>query len=151
LPKPAIFLILYPSFSVHCIAMAQKFSIHLPYLLTVEDNPGYLLASVSGEADSLEIPRRFWKGITAEVDKRKPMSLLVWEDFQTMVSTQELFTLVSKRCEYKQFQGLRVAFVDEHFEQLDRNKLGKMIATNRGFTCRVCYRLEEAEQWLQNS
>ncbi|KAA9345861.1 hypothetical protein [Adhaeribacter soli] len=131
--------------------MAPKFSFNLPYTLTFENKPGYLLAKVSGEADSLEIPRQFWKEITAEVDKRKPMSLLVWEDFQTMVSTQELFTLVSELCEYKQFQGLRVAFVDEHFEQLNRNKLGEMIATNRGFTCWVCARLEEAEQWLQNS
>ena len=147
----AFLFILYPPFSVQCIAMAQKFSFNLPYTLTFENKPGYLLAKVSGGTDSLEISRRFWKEIAAEVDKRKPTCLLVWEDFQTMVSTQELFTLVSELFEYKQFQILRVAFVDEHFEQLDRNKLGEMIATNRGFTCRVCSRREEAEQWLQKS
>jgi len=122
-----------------------------PYQLRFEQNENYLLAKVTGDEDSLEISRRFWIEITDEVGRVQPKGLLVWEDFRNMISTQELFILVSEVCEFKQFQHLRIAFVDEHFEQFDRNKLGEMIATNRGFTCRVCSRFEEAEEWLLKS
>lgn len=118
------------------------------YQLIFEQKPGYLFAKVTGDTDSLEISRQFWKEIATEVGRRQPKNLLVWEDFKTMVSTQELFTLVSEICEYQEFHHIRIAFVDEHFEQFNRNKLGEMIATNRGFCCRVCSGFDEAEQWI---
>ncbi len=113
-----------------------------------EQKPGYLLAKVTGDADSLEISRQYWAEVLMEVEKRQPKALLVWEDLQTMVSTPEVFILVNELCEYIQYKHIKVAYLDTQLDQLDRNKLGEMVATNRGFCARVCSKFEDAERWL---
>jgi hypothetical protein len=128
--------------------MFKKYSIISPYNLTFEQKPGYLFASVTGDTDSMEISQRYWTEIAAEIEKSQPKKLMVWESFNTNISTQELFTLVSEICKFQQFLHIRVAFVDEHLDQYDRNKLGEMIATNRGFCCRVFTSIHETEHWL---
>jgi hypothetical protein len=128
--------------------MIESNSISSPYDLAFIQKPGYLLAKVTGETDSLEISHQYWIEIITEIEKYQPKKLMVWENFKTDISTLELFTLVKEICNYQQFLHIRIAFVDEHLDQYDRNKLGEMIATNRGFTCRVFSSFEEAESWL---
>src|SRR5688572_23623668 len=118
--------------------MAKEHQQLKPYKIRFENHPDYLIARVSGEKVSLEIYRQYWADIVEEVLKVSPKGLLVWEDFAETISTQDTFTLVSELCQLTQFLHLRIAFLDEHIDQLDRNKLGGMIAANRGFTCRIC-------------
>ena len=121
------------------------------YSISFELTPTYLLARVKGKKASLTVAKSYWADIIKEATARKPERLLIWEDFPDALSTQETFELVSELCQYTQFLSLRIAFLDEHISQLDRNKLGGMIASNRGFTCCIFTDLAEAEKWLMQS
>ncbi|RYF85731.1 MAG: hypothetical protein EOO03_12845, partial [Chitinophagaceae bacterium] len=100
------------------------------YYLSFEPRPDYLLARVSGTAASLSTSRAYWNDIAREVGSRQAKRLLVWEDFDGMISTQDTFILVNELCRLKSLVTLRLALLDEYLDQLDRNKLGEMIANN---------------------
>ena len=69
--------------------MYKKYSIISPYNLTFEQKPGYLFASVTGDIDSMEISQRYWTEIAAEIEKSQPKKLMVWESFNTNISTAQ--------------------------------------------------------------
>ena len=119
-----------------------------PFTLSYEERPQYLLARVSGSSASLATSREYWNEIARQAARTGAKRLLVWEDFEGMISTQDTFTLVRELCQLKDLISLKLVVVDEHLDQLDRNKLGEMIANNNGLTCRVFANFEEAEHWL---
>jgi len=118
-----------------------------PYQLNFEERPRFLLARVSGPEDSLEVSISFWKEIAAEALRRHTTYLMVQESFPNNVSTIDMMQVASFLAELG-FANIRIAFVDERRDQLDRNRLGELVAVNRGLRGKVFADEAEAERWL---
>lgn len=117
------------------------------YWLTFEDKTGYLLARVQGLTDSLEISIAFWQEIALEVHVRRPARLLVHESFRNNLSGPDVVEVATFMTELG-FTTIKVAFVDDQFEQLDVNRLAETIVADRGMRAKVFADLGEAESWL---
>ncbi len=121
------------------------------YWLTFEDRPGYLLATVQGIHDSLEVSIAFWQEILTEAHQRNPVRLLVEESFTNNVSTTEqeqVAQFLGESFASLNLQQMRVAFCDTRPEQHDQNLDGATSAALDGVCCKVFTDFTEAEQWL---
>ena len=118
-----------------------------PYKIQFEDRPDYLYVSISGDKDSLEISRRYWREVADECKKRKCSKLLIVEDIEEVVSLTEMYQIASEIPELG-FSGVRMAFVDRYIEQKNLNEFGEIVATNRGIYGKIFDNVVEAEKWL---
>jgi hypothetical protein len=125
----------------------QAFDTAKDYKLEFERRPGYLYAYVSGEHDSLDISRRFWREIADECKRVKADKLLIVEDIEEVVSTMEMYQIASEIPQLG-FTGVRIAFVDRYIEQQPANEFGEIVATNRGVFGKIFNDVREAEAWL---
>lgn len=117
------------------------------YDLRFEERPGYLLAHVTGPADSLDVSLSYWQEIVEEVTRLQVTRLLVVEDFPNDVSTLEMLRVVN----YLVSLGLRhihTAFVDVRHDQLARNLLGELVVVAHGLPAKVFASVEQGERWL---
>lgn len=117
------------------------------YDLRFEERPGYLLAQVSGPADSMEVSLSFWKAIVEEAQSRQVTRLMVVEDFPNDIPTLEMLRVVNYLVELG-LRHLRTAFVDVRNDHLARNLLGEVVVTARGIPGKVFASIPEAERWL---
>jgi len=111
---------------------------------------GHLRASVSGYGGSLETTVAYWNAIAEEVRRARPLSLLVVDDMDggPMPPAQlpEFIDAVAGRG----FEGLRIAFVEAHFEQLAQAQVAEILACEKGFNVRVFTNEMEAAVWLRH-
>lgn len=111
---------------------------------------GHLRASVSGYGGSLETTVAYWNAIAEEVRRARPLSLLVVDqmDGGPMPPAQlpEFIDAVAGRG----FEGLRIAFVEAHFEQLAQAQVAEILACEKGFNVRVFTNEMEAAVWLRH-
>ena len=117
------------------------------YKLEFEERAEYLYAYVSGETDSLDISREYWREIAEECRRIKCGKVLIVEDIKEVVSTMDEFQIASE-IPSMGFFGIRVAFVDLYIEHSAINEFGEIVATNRGLHGKVFNDLAEAEKWL---
>ncbi len=117
------------------------------YELRFEQHPQYLLARVRGAEDSLEISVAYWQRVAAEAIGRGAERLMVIENFPNNASTVDMMSVGRFLAELG-LQNIRIAFVDEHPDQLDRNRVGELVAVNRGLTGKVFADFATAEDWL---
>ena len=118
-----------------------------PYKIEFEHQAEYLYVHVSGERDSLEISRRYWREIADECKKNKCGKLLIVEDIKEVVSLTEMYQIASEIPDLG-LTGIRIAFVDRYIEQKTLNEFGEIVATNRGIYGKIFDNIAEAEQWL---
>ena len=111
---------------------------------------GHLRASVSGYGGSLETTVAYWNAIAEEVRRARPLSLLVVDEMDggPMPPAQlpEFIDAVAGRG----FEGLRIAFVEAHFEQLAQAQVAEILACEKGFNVRVFTNEMEAAVWLRH-
>ena len=111
---------------------------------------GHLRASVSGYGGSLETTVAYWNAIAEEARGARPLSLLVVDqmDGGPMPPAQlpEFIDAVAGRG----FEGLRIAFVEAHFEQLAQAQVAEILACEKGFNVRVFTNEMEAAVWLRH-
>ncbi len=119
----------------------------LPYDLRFEQHPQYLLARVSGPEDSLEVSVAYWQEVAAEAIRQGVRRLLVVENFPNNGETADLMALGRFLAELG-LQEIRIAFVDEQPDHLDRNRIGELVAVNRGLRGKVFDNFADAERWL---
>jgi hypothetical protein len=119
----------------------------LGYDLQFEQRPQYLLARVSGPEDSLEVSVAYWQQVAAEAIGRKAQRLMVVENFPNNGETADVMALGRFLAELG-LQNIRIAFVDEQSDHLDRNRVGELVAVNRGLRGKVFADFAEGEQWL---
>jgi hypothetical protein len=118
-----------------------------PYKLEFEERAEYLYAYISGESDSLDISRRYWREIADECRRIKCGKVLIVEDLKEVVSTMDAFQ-ISSEIPNMGFFGVRIAFVDRYIEHSSINEFGEIVATNRGLHGKVFNNLDQAEKWL---
>ena len=126
---------------------SQDSDIAKAYKLEFEYRPDYLYAYVSGEKDSLEISRSFWREIADECRRINNSKLLIVEDIKEAVSTMDMYQIASE-IPLLGLNGIRIAFVDRYIEQQSINEFGEIVATNRGIYGKIFNDVEEAEKWL---
>lgn len=124
----------------------MKTSNHKYYTIQFDNQPEYLSAYVSGEKDSLEISRQFWREIADECKKVKCKKLLVVEDIVEIVSEADMYLIASEIPQV--FYGVRVAFVDVHLDHKSLNEFGEIVAINRGVSGKIFNDVEAAKKWL---
>ena len=111
---------------------------------------GHLRASVSGYGGSLETTVAYWNAIAEEVRRARPLSLLVVDEMDggPMPPAQlpEFIDAVAGRG----FEGLRIAFVEAHFEQLAQAQVAEILACEKGFNVRVFANEMDAAVWLRH-
>jgi len=118
-----------------------------PYRLSFEQRPQYLYAYVTGEEDSYEISKQYWREIADECKKLGVKKVLIEEDIAENVSMSDMYQFASEIPQLG-FFGIRVAFVDRQEQQQQLNQFGETVATNRGLFSRVFSNADEAEKWL---
>jgi hypothetical protein len=70
------------------------------------------------------------------------------ENFQNQLSVIEILEVAKAVAEM--FQGkMRIAHVDKHMTDLELNKFGEVVASNRGLVVRVFNNLEKAKEWIE--
>lgn len=124
----------------------MKNSDHRQYAIRFDYQPEYLSVYVSGEKDSLEISRQFWREIADECKKIKSKKLLVVEDIAEAVSMADMYLIASEIPQA--FYGVRIAFVDTHLDHQSLNEFGEIVATNRGVGGKIFNDVETAKEWL---
>ncbi len=117
------------------------------YNIEFVDRTDYLYAYVSGDKDSLDISRQYWREIADECRRTKKSKVLIVEDIKEMSTTSNTFQHASEISSMG-FAGIKVAFVDQHIEQRPLNEFGELVATNRGVYVKIFNSIEEAEKWL---
>ena len=118
-----------------------------PYSLEFEQRADYLYAYVSGETDSLDISRGFWREIADECQRVTAGKLLIVEDIKEIVSMADMYQIASEIPQLG-FSGVRIAFVDRYIDQHDLNSFGEIVATNRGIHGKIFNDVDEAIGWL---
>ena len=119
----------------------------VPYRISFDYRPEYLFVYVSGETDTLEISRRYWRQIADECSGSKVKKVLIEEDFPEAISMNEMYQLASE-IPTMGFYGIRMAFVDSHLDQQHLNEFGELVANNRGIFGRIFSNRAAAEKWL---
>lgn len=117
------------------------------YSLKFEYRPDYLYAYVSGEQDSLEISRSFWRAIADESLRVEAHRLLIVEDIEEAVSQTDMYQIASEIPQLG-LNAIRIAFVDKFIEHQDLNEFGEIVATNRGIYGKIFNDVDQAEKWL---
>ncbi len=125
----------------------MKFFDSKPYEINFEQRAEYLFVYVSGDKDSLEISRQYWREIADECQRIKCSKLLIVEDIKEVVSMTEMYQIASEIPSLG-FSGVRMAFVDQYIEQHTLNEFGEIVATNRGIHGKIFNSVEAAEKWL---
>ncbi len=118
------------------------------YQLTFEQRPGYLVARVSGEENSIAIAVSYFTEIVQECKARQLRRALIIEDLKQKPSVIDIYTIVSRWSELG--RGMVGAFVDVHPEHEQSNIFGEHVAVNRGLLGRVFPDVPSAEAWLQS-
>jgi hypothetical protein len=117
------------------------------YVIHYDYHENYLIATVSGEKDSLEVSLLFWEEIFDECKNRNYTRLLVTENFKNDISAIDMYILGEKLADMVP-KNVSVAFVDEQIQQLELNKFSETVAYNRGGKGKVFSDYLEAEKWL---
>ncbi len=117
------------------------------YNIEFVDRTDYLYAYVSGDKDSLDISRQYWREIADECRRTKKSKVLIVEDIKESVSTTETYQIASEISSMG-FAGIKIAFIDQHIEQQELNEFGELVSTNRGLNVKLFNKVEEAEKWL---
>ena len=116
------------------------------YSIQFESKPNYFYCFVSGQ-ESYETSLEIWRRIGQKVAEIRCENLLVEEDLEGQLSDIEMYELTSRFGDMG-LRGVRIAFVDRHMDHEQGNRLGELVATNRGLSGRVFGTLQEAEEWL---
>jgi hypothetical protein len=118
-----------------------------PYKLEFKHYPEYLHVLVGEGIDSLEISTKYWIEILDECEKKGISRVLIDEDLEGSLSSNESYQLSVMLADTK-LKDILIAFVDRHREHNESNQFSELIYTNRGGRCKLFGEIEDARQWL---
>ncbi len=107
----------------------------------------FLYTYVGKGYDSLEVSKSYWFRALEECKSKNYEKLLIEEDLEGNLSTNESYQLSVLLAE-SEYKDILVAFVDTHIEHQDLNRFGELIVTNRGARIKVFNDKKEAKEWL---
>lgn len=111
---------------------------------------GCLRAKVSGHNGSLETTVAYWTEIAGEVRRLRPGTLLVIDDMSggppCAADLQQFVDAMAG----KGFEGVRIAYVEAHGDQIAKVEVGEILARERGYKARVFGDENQASLWLRH-
>ena len=121
------------------------------YRLTLKYQPPLLLAWVSGGEDTrLEVTFGYWVRIAAEVRATGASQLLVVDEMQGEVMTNEDLDRFFAGIGGHGLEGVRIAYVEGRPDQMQRIEFVEQMALERGYTIRVFGNERDAVFWLRH-
>ena len=110
----------------------------------------HLRASVSGYGGSLESTIAYWKAIGEEVRSVHPLSVLVIDQMEGGPMPPEQLQQFIDAMTGHGFEGLRIAYVEAHVDQLAQAEVAEILACEKGFNVRVFGNEMDAAVWLRH-
>lgn len=110
---------------------------------------GHLRASVSGYGGGLATTVAYWSAIGEEIRTMRPLSLMVVDQMEGGALPPGQVPQFIDAMSGRGFEGLRVAFVESHFDQLAQAEVAEILACEKGFIVRVFANEMDAAVWLR--
>ena len=109
-----------------------------------------LKAHVRGINGTLETTLAYWRRIAMEVRRLRPAGLLVVDDMEGEPPPPEQLEQFVKAMVGMGFEGVRVAYVEAHAQQIPEVEYGEILAREQGFDARVFGNESDARIWLRH-
>ncbi len=109
-----------------------------------------LRAHVTGVNGTLETTLACWMALAEEVRRDRPRSLLVVDDMEGDPPPPEQLAQFVQAMVGLGFEGVRVAYVEAHAQQIPEVELGEILAREQGFDARVFGSETDASLWLRH-
>lgn len=109
-----------------------------------------LRAHVTGVNGTLETTVAYWTALAAELQRNPPAALLVVDDMEGEPPPPEQLEQFVQAMVGLGFEGVRVAYVEAHADQIPQVEVGEILARERGFEVRVFGDEQAARIWLRH-
>ena len=113
-------------------------------------NGSLLRAHVTGVNGTLETTLAYWMSLAEEVRRERPRSLLVVDDMEGDPPPPEQLAEFVQAMVGLGFEGVRVAYVEAHDQQIPLVEHGEILAREQGFDARVFSNETDAALWLRH-
>lgn len=125
---------------------------HAPPFRIEYGRDGELLrAHVTGVNGTLETTMACWTALAAELQRDPtPKALLVVDDMEGEPPPPEQLAQFVQAMVGLGFEGVRVAYVEAHAEQIPAVEFGEILAREQGFDARVFGNEADARIWLRH-
>ena len=121
-----------------------------PFRIEYQRDGGLLRAHVTGVNGTLETTLDYWMALAGEVRRMAPAALLVVDDMEGEPPPPEQLELFVNAMVGMGFEGIRVAYVEGHANQIAQVEVGEILARERGFDVRVFGDERAARLWLRH-
>ena len=121
-----------------------------PFRIEYQRDGGLLRAHVTGVNGTLETTLDYWMALAGEVRRLAPAALLVVDDMEGEPPPPEQLELFVHAMVGMGFEGIRVAYVEAHAEQIPAVEFGEILAREQGFDARVFGNEDDARIWLRH-
>lgn len=111
---------------------------------------GLLRAHVTGVNGTLETTLAYWTALAAELRREPSASLLVVDDMEGEPPPPEQLAQFVQAMVGMGFEGVRVAYVEAHAQQIPAVEFGEILAREQGFDARVFGNEADARLWLRH-
>lgn len=108
-----------------------------------------LRAHVQGINGSLQTTLAYWRRIAEEVRRLRPASLMVVDDMEGDPPPPDELLVFVRSMQGEGLEGVRVAYVERHLQQLPQVELAGILACEHGFNGRVFASETTARLWLR--
>jgi ketopantoate hydroxymethyltransferase len=109
-----------------------------------------LRAHVTGVNGTLETTLAYWMSLAEEVRRDRPRNLLVVDDMEGDPPPPEQLAEFVQAMVGMGFEGVRVAYVEAHAQQIPEVEVGEILAREQGFDARVFGNETDASLWLRH-
>ena len=121
-----------------------------PFRIEYQREGELLRARVTGVNGSLETTLDYWMALAGEVRRLAPAALLVVDEMEGEPPPPEQLELFVHAMVGMGFEGIRVAYVEAHAEQIPAVEFGEILAREQGFDARVFGNEGDARIWLRH-
>ncbi len=109
-----------------------------------------LRAHVTGINGTLETTLAYWMALAEEIRRDRPRNLLVVDDMEGDPPPPEQLAEFVQAMVGLGFEGVRVAYVEAHAQQIPEVEHGEILAREQGFDARVFGNETDAALWLRH-
>ena len=119
----------------------------MSYKMRIEPRGDYLYFYVTGR-ETLGACLGYWKQIVNEYAKHDYTKILVEENLKGRLTVIEMYEVVSDFASFGVNKIPKIAFIDRHEVNQERNKFGELVTRKREVNCKVFPDIDAAERWL---
>ena len=122
-----------------------------PFRIDYSREGELLRAHVTGINGTLETTLAYWTALAEELQRgTPPKALLVVDDMDGQTPPPEQLEQFVQAMVGMGFEGVRVAYVEAHAQQIPEVEYGEILARERGFDARVFGNEFDARIWLRH-